>query len=187
VTEAKSALSELSIYSAVSNDHLHYCLGKDNPHFVCSEYFPDVAEGHEKEGVICQNLERLSFGKNRFDAVITEDVFEHVRKPAKAFSEVHRVLKRGGWHIFTVPFTFDRKTVQRVNTDGIQDIHLLPPAYHLDALRKKVLVYTDFGYDLFDTLDSIGFYTEVSSFQHRQAIKLGIADSHVFLSRKVTD
>jgi SAM-dependent methyltransferase len=187
LAQAKPALSELSVYSAVSNDHLHYILGTDNPNFVCSEYFPDVEEGREKQGIICQNLERLSFANNRFDVVITEDVFEHVRRPTKAFAEVRRVLKRGGRHIFTIPFMFDRKTLQRVETDGAEDVHILPPAYHLDTLRNKVLVYTDFGYDLFDTLNSLGFYTEVSSFQFRQAIKLGIADSHVFVSRKVTD
>jgi SAM-dependent methyltransferase len=187
LAEAKSVLSQMSIYSAVSNDHLHYCLGKDNPNFVCSEYFPEVEEGCEQRGVICQNLERLSFADNQFDIVITEDVFEHIRKPNKAFAEVHRVLKRGGRHIFTIPFMFDRKTLRRVDTEGPEDVHILPPEYHLDSLRNKILVYTDFGYDLFDALNSIGFYTEVSSFQHRQAIKLGIADSHVFVSRKVSD
>jgi SAM-dependent methyltransferase len=187
LAEARPAFFQLSIYSAVSNDHLHLCLGKDNPNYVCSEYFPEVDGGRESQGIICQNLEQLTFENERFDLVITEDVFEHIRRPVIAFAEVHRVLKRGGRHVFTIPFSFDRKTVRRVNTDTHEDVPLLPPAYHLDTLRHEILVYTDFGYDLFDSLTSLGFYTEVSFFQHCEAVKLGIADSYVFVSRKTSD
>jgi SAM-dependent methyltransferase len=183
--EAKPALSAFSIYSAVSNDHLHLSLGAENPNYVCSEYFPEVEEGKEKDGVVCQNLERLTFSDQQFDMVITEDVFEHIRKPEKAFAEIHRVLKQDGRHIFTIPFMFDRKTLRRVNTDTGEDVHVMPPDYHLDTLRNRILVYTDFGYDLFDLLNALGFQTEVSFFQHRDAMTLGIADSYVFISRKI--
>jgi SAM-dependent methyltransferase len=187
LSEARPNLAGLSVYSAVAHDHLHLWLGQDNPNYFCSEYFPDVPVGQQKDGVVCQDLERLSFADAQFDVVITEDVFEHIRRPLKAFAEVHRVLKRGGRHIFTVPFMFDRKTLTRVNTDSDEDVHVLPATYHIDALRNKVLVYTDFGYDLFDALTSLGFYTGVSIFQHQEAIRLGIADSYVFVSCKTTD
>jgi SAM-dependent methyltransferase len=38
-----------------------------------------------------------------FDAVIAFDVLEHVPDYRMAIHEVHRVLSRGGWGIFTVP------------------------------------------------------------------------------------
>jgi SAM-dependent methyltransferase len=182
---AKPDLSAVSIYSAVSKDHLHLSLGPENPNFVCSEYFPDIDAGHEKDGVVCQNLERLTFSNEQFDVVITEDVFEHIRLPEKAFAEIHRVLKRDGRHIFTVPFMFDRKTIRRVSTDSERDVYILPPAYHVDTLRNEILVYTDFGYDLFDTLSFLGYETSVSLFQHQDAMTFGIADSYVFVSRKL--
>jgi len=184
--EAKPVLSQLSIYSAGSNENLHLCLGADNPNFICSEYFPNAKAGDETNGVFFQDLECLTFADEQFHLVITEDVFEHIRRPEKAFEEVNRVLKPDGYHIFTIPFMFDKKTLRRVNTDTDENVFIVPPAYHLDALRDKVLVYTDFGYDLFDTLSSLGFYTEVSFSQHREAIRLGIADSFVFFSRKIS-
>ena len=157
--DAKPVLSAFSIYSAVSNDHLHLSLGPENPNYVCSEYFPGIEEGTGKDGVVCQNLERLTFRDEQFDVVITEDVFEHIRKPEKAFSEIHRVLKPGGRHIFTMPLMFDRKTLRRVNTDADEDEHIMPPDYHMDTLRNQILVYTEFGYNLFEALTSLGFNT----------------------------
>src|SRR5262249_7387829 len=153
------------------------CLGEDNPNFICSEYFPEMKAGNERNGVIFENLECLTFADGQFDLVITEDVFEHIRRPNKAFGEVNRVLKHGGHHIFTIPFMFDRKTLCRVNTDTDEDVYLVPPVYHLDTLRDKVLVYTDFGYDLFDTLSALGFWTDIFFSQHLQAMRFGIADS----------
>ncbi|MGB9181101.1 MAG: class I SAM-dependent methyltransferase [Pyrinomonadaceae bacterium] len=181
---ARETLSKLSIYSAVSNDALHRFLGEGNRNFVCSELFPDTEEGMEKNGVLCQNLERLTFDDEKFDLVITEDVFEHVRRPMQGFREVHRVLKAGGYHIFTVPFNFDKPTVQRIDTATEKDVYLLPPEYHGDTLRDRILVYTDFGYDIVERLNALGFETSLSLSTHSDAVRYGIADSYVFISRK---
>lgn len=181
---AREALSKLNIYSAVSNDALQKFLGSGNPNFACSELFPDVQEGMEVGGVLCQNLERLTFADESFDLVITEDVFEHVRRPEQGFREVHRVLKSGGYHIFTVPFNFDRPTVQRIDTATDRDVYLLPPEYHGDTLRERILVYTDFGYDTVERLSTLGFETSISISTHSDAVRYGIADSYVFISRK---
>jgi SAM-dependent methyltransferase len=183
--QAQQSLRHLSIYSAASNEQLQSFLGDDNPNFVCSEYFPGVKEGDVKNGIMCQNIERLTFNNEQFDLVITEDVFEHIRRPWKAFEEVSRVLKPGGCHVFTIPFSFYSKTVTRVDTSTDQDAYVLPPTYHIDSLRDKVLVYTDFGYDIFDKLTMLGFETHMTFSLYRDAIKYGIADSYVFVSRKL--
>jgi len=39
-----------------------------------------------------------------FDLVITQDFFEHVLRPAKAFAEIARTLKPGGALIYAVPY-----------------------------------------------------------------------------------
>lgn len=49
------------------------------------------------DNITNQNLENLTFPDESFDIVITQDVFEHVNEPDKAFREVCRVLKKGGY------------------------------------------------------------------------------------------
>ena len=44
----------------------------------------------------------MTFQNESFDLFITQDVFEHVMEPNKAFKEIERVLKPGGAHVFTV-------------------------------------------------------------------------------------
>lgn len=184
LVQAKSELSKLSIYSTVSNDALQRILGESNSNYVCSEFFSDLMEGEVRDSVYCQNLERLTFADKQFDFVITEDVLEHVRHPETAFKEIHRVLKPNGYHIFTIPFYVDKKTVERVDTKTETDIYRLAPDYHGDAWGNKVLVYTDWGYDIFDKLDKLGFSTSISMSGYSDATLYGIADSIVFFSQK---
>lgn len=42
------------------------------------------------------NVYQLSFSDNRFDAVFSHALFEHLNDPVTAFKEIHRVLKPGG-------------------------------------------------------------------------------------------
>ena len=184
LVEARTALRAYSIYSAVANDLFHKMIGQGNDNFTCSEYFPNVPAGTERNGVICEDLERLSFADETFDLVLTEDVLEHVRHPQTAFKEIFRVLKPNGYHVFTIPFYFDRETTTRVDTTGDEDVYLLPAEYHGDTLRDRILVYTDFGYDLLDQLSSLGFGTDILHSTDQDASRYGIADSYVFMSSK---
>jgi len=45
----------------------------------------------------------LPFKNDFFDLVVSFDVFEHIKNDKKAVSEVHSVLKKGGFLLFTVP------------------------------------------------------------------------------------
>jgi len=152
--------------------------------YTASMFQPDVELGKEiRPGVTCQNLEALTFQDESFDVVISEEVFEHVRHYEAGFREVYRVLKPGGFHIFTIPFNYAQATVARVDTSGPEDVFLLPKHYHGDKIRGRILVYTDFGYDLFPFLESLGFENEVRNstyFDHQW----GVFDSRVFISRK---
>ena len=105
----------------------------------------------------------LTFESGSFDLIVTSDIFEHIRKPFVAFSEVHRVLRRGGRHVFSVPIPdpwFDA-TVERVDTSGDEDRLLLEPKYHLGPHGSHHIVYNNFGRDLVDRLAAVGFDTEV--------------------------
>ncbi len=74
--------------------------------YTQSRYEPGRAKGERLgPGLENQDLMDLTFADDQFDLVISSDIFEHVRKPLEAFSEVHRVLKKGGMHIFSIPFS----------------------------------------------------------------------------------
>jgi len=95
---------KINIYSADVDDAFFKTL-YEYESFVCSDLLPDTELGKEiKKRVFCQDLEKLTFQNESFDLVITEDIFEHVRDYKKGFKEISRVLKNGGYHIFTIPF-----------------------------------------------------------------------------------
>ncbi|AFY90027.1 class I SAM-dependent methyltransferase [Chroococcidiopsis thermalis] len=174
----------LKIYSTDTNDAFYKVLSNYDS-YTSSIFSPNIKTGTEiHERVFCQNLEKLTFDNETFDLVITEDVFEHVRDYQRGFSEVNRVLKTGGYHIFTVPCYFDRPTLVRVDTSTDEDVYLLPPEYHGDKIRGKILAYRTFGIDLFHFLHSLGFETRVD-FSNYSDQKLGIFNSYVFITRKV--
>ncbi len=185
IKEALPFFRNLKIYSASSGDAMSQVLSKDNPNYVASEYFPDTPPGAEKNGVQCQNLESLTFKENSFDLVITEDVLEHVVNFRKALSEIHRVLKQGGFHIFTVPLLLDSPTIERAIVEENGDIkHLLPPEYHGDPIRGEILAFRTFGYDIFSELSEIGFDSKLSPTFFQMTLKHAIADSYVIISWK---
>jgi SAM-dependent methyltransferase len=175
--------SNLDIYNTDNNFFSEY--SKNNEHYVSSVYLDNCAPGTEIEKrVFCQNLEKLTFADETFDIIITSEVLEHVRNYRKAFEEIHRVLKKGGKHIFTIPFNFDKDTVVRVDTSTKEDINILPPEYHLDGLRGKIIAYRTFGIDLYKTLSEIGFDTTVH-FSTIRDYKFCIYNSFVFCSEKL--
>ncbi|HLD51401.1 hypothetical protein A3K34_00150 [candidate division WWE3 bacterium RIFOXYC1_FULL_40_10] len=49
------------------------------------------------------NLETLPFENSSFDAVVSLWVFEHLERPQKVVSEIHRVLKPGGYFFMCTP------------------------------------------------------------------------------------
>jgi len=88
-------------------------------------------------------------------------VFEHVANDAKGFTEVRRVLRKGGIFLFTVPMTQAAETVERAIVRNGSIEHLLPPTYHDDRLRGRgqVLVFRDYGLDITQRLERAGFDT----------------------------
>ncbi|MGA1839392.1 MAG: class I SAM-dependent methyltransferase [bacterium] len=166
LASAQPYLEDFAIYEAQSTGAIHKFLSK-LPKYICSEYYNEVPGGSlNKEGIRSEDIEALSFSDNTFDLIITQDVFEHVRRPDKGFKEIKRVLKYGGCHIFTIPLHESRKTMVRVKTEDKKNIFLMPPVYHEDPLNiKGSLVYTDFGEDITDYLKSLGLQTDIAEYE----------------------
>jgi len=106
-----------------------------------------------------EDVEALSFPDNSLDLIVSNDVFEHVPHPDKAFSECARVLKPGGVLLATIPFhAAENTSVTRAQlTDGRLE-QLLPAAYHGNPVSADgSLVFTDFGWDMLDMMRKAGF------------------------------
>ena len=74
--------------------------------------------------------------------------------------EVDRVLRPGGYCIFTIP-VFDRtQTIERAALEEGELIHMLPATYHNDQLRGEVLVFRDYGHDWIERVREAGFEIE---------------------------
>jgi SAM-dependent methyltransferase len=135
--------------SSPSNRGTSLKLAKECHNYIESQYFSDCVPGSLVNGVRCENLESLSFSDESIDLHITQDVFEHIFNPAKAFKEIARTLKPGGMHIFSVPLVNKNKPSNiRAKIEKNEIIHLLPPEYHHNPVAKNSLVTMDWGYDI---------------------------------------
>jgi SAM-dependent methyltransferase len=159
------ALSDLSIFEPGITGPLRPYLAKAREYHQ-SFYDPSISSGTIRNGIACQDLMATAYPDGHFDLVVTSDIMEHVRHPFKAFSEIRRILRPRGEHVFTVPFVtpLPAKTRFRVDVSGPEDRNVLPPVYHGSGSLGTSLVYTDFGRDLKERLASIGLQTQV--FRH---------------------
>jgi hypothetical protein len=137
-----------------------------------------------------QNLECLTFADTSFDIVLASDVMEHVRLYNRAHSEIRRILRPGGYYIFTVPHTraIDDHVVRvaiHAEDDPARDEYLLPPEYHGSAdpdEQAGVLSYRCFGRNLDRELIGLGF----DVFYHdAPEPSVGIFTSEVFICRRL--
>jgi len=179
---------DISFYEAGAHGPIYNVLKQMNK-YTCSEFLPGIPPGNKKDGIRCENLERLTFSSGTFDFVISQDVFEHIRDVDKAWAEVNRVLKPGGWHIFTVPL-HGKPTISRIAISALgqeHDRHIMPTHYHGDPLRSEgALVYTDFGTpDLPQILLEFGFQTRLD-YIHEENFGIPIKLC-VVMSQKMTE
>ena len=110
-------------------------------------------------GIVHEDATGLSFGDKSLNIVVSDDVFEHIPSPEAAFAECARVLKPGGILFATIPFhSAADASVTRARVDAGEITHFLPETYHGNPISDRgSLVYTDFGWDIIDTMDACGF------------------------------
>lgn len=69
----------------------------------CSEKRIHFLKGNGIKNAQVMDIAKLNFKNNFFDAIVCSDVVEHVKNYEKAFSELSRVLKKGGRLLLTLP------------------------------------------------------------------------------------
>lgn len=180
---------ELSIHESSPIDRgASVKLKKLGKNYIASQYFPSHKFGDLINGFRNEDLENQTFEDNSLDLVITQDVFEHLYEPAKAFKEIARTLKPGGAHIFTVPIiNYHLKTeVWAVKDQNGLPKFLKTPEYHgnpVDSDGSPVTMH--WGFDLKDYIKNVsGLETDI---YHLYDKELGIMGefNEVFVSRKV--
>jgi SAM-dependent methyltransferase len=128
------------------------------------------------------NLEKIGFPDAAFDVVLTSDVMEHVRGIDAAHAEIHRILRRGGAYIFTVPYDARCDSHHElVDTRGPTDRFIVPPQYHGDPLTGGILAYRVFGRALHTDLAALGFEVEFLEINDAGALIVG---GDVFIASK---
>jgi len=147
---------------------------KELPNLSYSEF------GSTDRNVPSENLLALSYPDSCFDLVITSETLEHVPEIDMAFREIHRVLKPGGWHVFSVPVVWDRKrTRKRASVEKDKVIHHLNPSYHgaSGVAASDFLVFYEFGSDFTEMCAAAGFEVRVLKDSRNPALA-------TFLARK---
>jgi SAM-dependent methyltransferase len=164
-----------------------------NPKYSASQFYPDKPIGSIINGFRNENIENMTFEDNKFDIFITQDVLEHIYNPEKVFSEIERVLKPGGVHLFTVPIHNMHAPTEvwaELGEKG-EPAFLKTEEWHGNPVSSKGSACTmHYGYDIVDIISkSCGMETSI----YRKASEVnGIFNSpvdycnqvEVFVSRK---
>ena len=131
-----------------------------NHKIIGSEYLGhEYTGGSVFKGIRHEDVENMSFVDGQLDLIVSNEVFEHVPNPAKAFAECARALKVGGVMLATIPFHSENDlSVIRAKLHNGQVENMLPPAFHGNPISADgSLVFTDFGWDLLATIRKAGF------------------------------
>ena len=159
-----------AVYNTEAGGPIHQQLSA-SAGYVCSEYFgAEYRSGDKVHGVLHQDLQSCSFPDDSFDLVLSSDVLEHIPDPYLAHREIFRILKKGGRHVFTVPFyhTLFRDEVRAGLDDHRQPVYLKEPWYHDDPVRPNqgVLVFRVFALEMLVRLEEIGFQPRLYHLYH---------------------
>jgi SAM-dependent methyltransferase len=163
-------------------------LKKNCKHYSASQYFPEVPRGQYKDGFRSEDLTQLTLDDNSVDLLITQDVFEHVMEPEKAFREIARILKPGGAHLFSMPwYPSQEHCVQRAKLEGGQVVHLEKPIYHGNPVDRKSgsLVTYDWGLDFTEFIFKASGLVTTVYLQRDPAKGIDGKFLEIFVSRKM--
>jgi SAM-dependent methyltransferase len=118
----------------------------------------DIRNNKTIDWGICSNIDNIPLKDESVDLIICNMVFEHLEEPQIAFSELSRILKKGGYLIFMTPCIYNvvtlinkiipnrfHKTLGNLLT-GAEESDIFPTYYKANSRGKlkKILA----GYNL---------------------------------------
>jgi len=182
--------ASIKIWHTQSESSIHDVLSL-LPGYISSEYFSgnSLKSGDfglkNGKSVRHEDLMNPSFSPNELDMVISSEVFEHIPFPYLAHRRVFEILKPGGVHIFTVPFSQLPHDTIHATLDPDGEINFVgEPLMHGDPIRPEgVPVFTIFGQEMVQKLCNYGFDTYAFEV-HSPAQGILGSGSLVFLARK---
>lgn len=148
-------LKDLDILELDPSSPLRPLLGKAKNYV--RTYFSSLSQPGtiRSDGTRCEDITSLTFDDCSFDIIISSDVLEHVPNMSAAFTETKRVLRPGGFHLFTAPVS--PKTLKRAEIIDGKIIHLMEPEYHNDPLTQDgILAFWNFGMDAAEFFSQYG-------------------------------
>ena len=95
-----------------------------------SEYFQNHPTGTLVEGVLNQDIQKLTFPDASFDLVTSNQVFEHAVDDVAGYKETCRVLRPGGAMIFSVPLYDTPSTVHTAEFKNGKVVFFGEPEHH---------------------------------------------------------
>ena len=175
-----------SVYELSSRGAFVRFLKNRSFRLTLSEYFDGVNNGDIINGVLCQNVEELTFSDESFDICTSLEVFEHVENDDKGFKEILRVLKKGGVFIFTVPINLKVETIERTKVIQGKRQQILPAEYHSDSIRgaNQVFCYRNYGCDIIQKLKKSGF-EKCTIYQPPKSLLFGFGRPVIIAFKKI--
>jgi len=140
------SLREMRVHESSPSSEFVAGLAED---YSFSHLLGGVQLGGYRDGIRCEDLEQSTFDDETFDIFVTQDVLEHVFDPAVVLSDILRVLRPGGAHVFTTPkHRHLANSRRRATRRGEEVVHLLDPEYHGNPIGDgRSLVTWGFGLD----------------------------------------
>jgi len=114
-----------------------------------------TADLNPEQVMVKMDITAIQYPDKTFDAILCNHVLEHIPDDRKAMSELHRVLKPGGWAILQVP-------VSKVLEQTYEDSTITSPQEREKHFGQKdhVRIY---GKDYSQRLKEAGFEVEAYS------------------------
>ena len=126
------------------------------------------------------DIQQIPLEDNSFDVVICNHILEHVESDRRALSEIHRILRPGGWAVVMSPVDLQRE--KTFEDDSITDPKERTRLFGQYDHRRV------YGRDYVERLAEVGFEVYDENYRERLSAKeqqlYALPDEHIYIVRK---
>lgn len=112
----------------------------------------EIETEDKKPGIVYYDGYRIPFENDRFDCIISSEVFEHVFNIEDIVLELNRVLKPGGIMLLTIPFAYPQ--------------HCQPYDFRRWTMEGVKVLLGNAGFELVEGRTSSGYWECIAQFQN---------------------